>query len=114
MRRELLRIEGLLRKHEFDAQADVVATLLAEYDAPDHTRFQYALQDVALWGGSGSVIDCSITSNARVVTPEVRQDERAFWSALVQLAEEMDRVGLGTARSRDVAATFRRRLAPAV
>ena len=111
MRRELLRIEALLRKHDFDAEADLVATLLVEYDAPDSTRFRHALQDDAMWGGPGSVIDCSVVSSARVVTPEMRHDERAFRSAVVQLAEEMDRAGLGTPHSREVAATFRSWLA---
>ena len=91
-----------------------MAGLLRRYDAPDQAEFRAVLQDVGMWGGSGSVIDCAISSNAREVTSQVRQDERAFWSAIVQLADEMDRVGLATARSRDVAATFRSWLAKAV
>jgi hypothetical protein len=110
MRRELFRIELLLRKHGFDGQADVVADLLTRYDAPDQTEFRRRVQDVEMWGGSGSVIDCAIVANPRHVTPDLQQDERAFRSAIVQLADEMDRAGLGTPRSRDVAATFRARI----
>jgi hypothetical protein len=99
----LMQLETLLRKYHHDGQANVVADIIAsiQHGEPDYKR----LAGVDFWGGSGSVADVNLIPGTK--SDDDKRDIRAFRQAIVNLADEMDKLGIGHARSRDIAATFR-------
>jgi hypothetical protein len=96
LRRSLTELERLLAKHDYPWQAQYVRTLIELQDT-DMQQFVRLLQDGGMWGGSGSVCD---------VAP-LGADERAFRDAMIQTADEMERLGLGCRGSRFIAFVFR-------
>jgi hypothetical protein len=92
----LRELHRLLVKHDYPGQAETVAKLieLREGDGKDFTRL---LQSGEMWGGSGAVWEVG----------SMEGDTRAFRSAIMSLAAEMDEAGLGLEHSNFIANVFR-------
>ena len=86
----------ILTKHDHLGQAEVVQQLLQGLRSGDRSSFPTLLQSVDMWGGSGAVWEVG----------DLGDDTRAFRQAIIDLAAEMDKCGLGMERSRFVASTF--------
>lgn len=59
-----------------------------------------------IWGGSGSVSDLILAQPG--ADAQAKADDRLLQGYVIQVAEAMDELGLGTARSRWVADVFRK------
>jgi translation elongation factor EF-Tu-like GTPase len=105
MNKSLAELEVILTKHGHLAQANVVARL-SELQASDPRAFTDLIQGPEMWGGSGAVWEASFESQA-ISAVETQDDIHRFRLALIDIAEAMDRLGVGTARSRDIASTVR-------
>src|SRR5208283_5939095 len=84
-------------------QAAVAEELLTTLDtpSPDYKR----LAGIDMWGGSGSVADVYLTQS-KTLTEAAQEDRRSFQKALIRIAETMDRLRIGTERSRSTAKMF--------
>jgi hypothetical protein len=93
----------LLRKYAHHGQAEVVEQIADSFVSgnPDYAR----LQGLDMWGGSGAVWETSLSPLRR--TDETVADEGAFRQAIIEIASAMDRLGIGTERSRSTAEIFR-------
>ena len=103
--RDLNQLAELLRKYGHDGQATVVDEIWSTLDTstPDYQR----LAGIDMWGGAGAVWEvCLLTSRVQRATNQGRGDEKSFREAIIRTAAEMDRLGIGTARSPDIAKTF--------
>jgi hypothetical protein len=103
----LQRLEDVLRKYAFFGQANVIAHIANSRRSSAEAEFREAATGIGMWGGAGSVWDAAIAANARVVTPDVRDDERKFRADIIAFAEALEQESLGTPRSREIAAIFR-------
>lgn len=106
MRRERLiealeTARDLLHKYDYAGQADVIERILTSLHA-DGSDYQL-LSGVDMWGGSGAVWDVSL---CQPDAPEHKMDRKKFWKAIVAIAREMDGIGVGTPRSRQIADVF--------
>jgi hypothetical protein len=99
-----IQLESLLRKYQHYGQAHVVSEIIASIHRgePAYKR----LAGVDMWGGSGSVSDVNLIPSG-TKSEEDKREIRAFRQAIVNLAAEIDKLGIGHARSRDIAVTFR-------
>jgi len=99
LERDLTRLSELLHKHGHGGQATIVDQILATVGTltPDYKR----LAGIDMWGGSGSVWEVRLTSSGTCV-----EDERAFCQTIIQIVATMDRLKIGTERSRSIAKTF--------
>ena len=104
---ELRTLERLLRDYKYYAQANAIEDLLELRAAGDEAGFRREVVGVTIWGGSGSVADADLRNHTGPEHPTAREDARAHDRALVALAEALDSAGLGTPRTRQVAATYR-------
>lgn len=103
---DLQRIYDLLSKHEFQGQAEHVQHLL-ELAKSDSSRFAEAIVDGGMWGGSGAVWEVGSFRRPEIDEREATRDELAFRKAIIRLATNMDKIGLGTEGSRSVATAFK-------
>ena len=89
----LTRIAELLQKYGLP-QAEVVSDILKDLQAtsPATTR----LAGVDMWGGSGAIWETALPENAG------REDEIALREEIIRISHEMDRLGIGTTRSRSI------------
>jgi hypothetical protein len=87
-------MERMLRSHGFPELGGRVARLAAEEDA---TVFAAQICSMEVWGGAGSIVD---------VTLNDLNDDRRFNELIVDLAEALDQLGLGTPRTRWVGQTI--------
>jgi hypothetical protein len=92
----LHEIHRILVKHNNPWQAEVVAKLIELRDS-DRNEFVSRLHSGDMWGGSGSVWEVG----------ELGSDTRSYWKAIVLLADEMEREGIGTERSQELARILR-------
>ena len=92
----LQRIHRLLVKNAAFGQALVVEKLIHFRDA-NQAEFTRLLQGRDVWGGSGAVWEVG----------QLGRDSALFWDAVIALADDMERQGLGTERSHFVAETLR-------
>jgi hypothetical protein len=101
----LVQTETLLRKYNFPGQAKVVAEIISSIQRgePDYKR----LSGLDMWGGAGAVWEVALTPGG-IKAEEHERDERAFRQAIINIAAAMNKLGIGHARSRDIAATFRK------
>jgi len=99
LERDLSRLSELLHKYGHGGQATVVDQILATVGttAPDYQR----LAGIDMWGGSGAVWEVRLTPSATQ-----NEDEKAFLQTIIQIAATMDRLKIGTERSRFIAKTF--------
>lgn len=95
----LSEIERLLVKCGYPWQAENVRKLIDLQDT-NEAEFVRLIQDGGMWGGSGAVWE---------VGP-MGEDTVAFKKAMVQLAEEMEDVGLACKGSQFAACCFRNEL----
>jgi hypothetical protein len=100
----LKEIEGLLRKYRHYGHADYVEEILASLETPqpDHDR----LRGLGMWGGAGAVWEVNLPYPQQE-SELTKADQLAFLKAIIRLAEMMNQMGIGTERSREIAATFR-------
>jgi hypothetical protein len=98
----LRNLDELFRKYGYDGQAAVVEKILGSLRTPnpDHGL----LASISMWGGSGAVWEVILSPSTK--SNQVRADEIAFRKAIISIASAMDRLGVGTARSRDIARIF--------
>jgi hypothetical protein len=99
LERDLNRLAELLHKYGRGGQATVVDQILVTVGTPtpDYQR----LAGIEMWGGSGAVWEVRLIPSG---TPN--EDEKAFLQTLIQIAATMDRLKIGTERSRFIAKTF--------
>lgn len=95
---DLGRLSKLLHKHGHSGQATVVDQILDTFGTPtpDYER----LAGIDMWGGSGAVWEVRLTPSGTC-----SEDERAFLRTIIQIAATMDRLEIGTERSRWIAKT---------
>src|SRR5262245_62163898 len=105
MKKKLREIQAILSKYGHSAQADVVARI-ADLDQNDRRTFVDSIQGPEMWGGAGAVWEVALES-PNVPGLEINDDTHRFRLALIEVAKAMDRQGIGTERSRDIAATIR-------
>jgi hypothetical protein len=96
----LRELRDVLVREGYHGQAEMVDRLIQLYDT-DLDAFRRRLQSVDLWGGAGAVWEVNPGGPER----------RRFHELIIRLAEEMQAAGLGTARTQDIADTFRSWLA---
>jgi hypothetical protein len=103
---DLMQLAGLLRKYEHCGQATVVEQIITTLDEsqPDYKR----LAGIDMWGGSGAVWEVSLTSSR--ASSEAQVDKKSFDQTIIRIASEMDRLGIGTERSRSIAKILQERL----
>ncbi|MGH9522510.1 MAG: hypothetical protein ACRD3E_08255 [Terriglobales bacterium] len=91
----------LLNKYDNPGQVDVIDRILSTFhtDVPDYRT----LSGVDMWGGSGAVWEVLLCP---CDTEEHKKDTERFWNAMIDISREMDRIGVGTPRSRQIAETF--------
>ncbi len=87
----LEEMESLLRSHDLKEFADNIRGIAAQ-DNP--AVFAQEISSFAVWGGNGSIVDVTLSDPI---------DERRFNELIVDLAEALDQLGIGTERSRWVA-----------
>jgi hypothetical protein len=92
----LAELERLLAKHEWPWQAGHVHSLIELQDT-NEAEFVRLIQDGGMSGGSGSVWEI----------PNIGEDTVKFREAFIELADEMERIGLGCNGSRFVGYVFR-------
>lgn len=99
LERDLSHLSELLHKHGHGGQAAVVDQILATVGTPtpDYKR----LAGIDMWGGSGAVWEVPLTPFGTD-----SEDEKAFLQTIIQIAATMDRLKIGTERSRFIAKTF--------
>jgi hypothetical protein len=98
----LSQAAGLLRKYGHYGQADVVDEIIASFQTPnpDYKR----LTGIDMWGGSGAVWEVNLASSRKSV--EQSADRQAFHRAIIRIAAGMERLKIGTERSRSIAKIF--------
>jgi hypothetical protein len=84
----LEEMERILRSHDRHELGDLLARIAAE-DNSD--IFQQEVTSLRVWGGKGSIVDATLKEPS---------DERRFNELIVDLAEALDQLGIGTFRSR--------------
>jgi len=101
--KDLLEVAELLSKYKHGGQEQVVRQIVESLSTPnpDFKR----LTGVDMWGGSGAVWE-TILSTCSPTSDDVRRDEKAFQEAIIRVAESLERLGIGTTRSRSIADTF--------
>jgi hypothetical protein len=99
----LIHLENLLRKYHHYAQANVMSDIIAsiERGEPHYKR----LAGVDMWGGAGAVWEVELIPGG-VKSKEHKEDERAFRRSIINIAAQMDQLGIGHARSRSTADIF--------
>jgi hypothetical protein len=95
---DLHRLAGLLHKYGHPRQADVVDRILRtlETPIPDYER----LAGIEMWGGSGAVWEVLLTPRK---SSEQKDDEKSFHQTIIRISAAMDRLKIGTERSRSTA-----------
>jgi hypothetical protein len=107
MEAELRTLERLLRAYKYYAQANAIEDMLELRAAGDEAGFRREVLGATIWGGAGSVADANLRVEAGPEHPMAADDARAHDAAMVALADALEAAGLGTPRTRQVAATFR-------
>jgi hypothetical protein len=100
---DLTRLSELLHKYGHHGQGRVVDEILVSLDTPkpDYKR----LAGVEMWGGSGAVWEVCLTPARR--SKEAQADEKFFHETIIRIAAAMDRLRIGTERSRSNAKIFK-------
>jgi hypothetical protein len=94
----------ILLKYRCDAQAAVIAQL-RELQVNDPGTFVATIQGVSMWGGAGAVWEARLDA-PNIAAAEREHDTCRFRDAIVAIARVMDTLGIGTPRSRGIAATL--------
>jgi hypothetical protein len=99
--KDLSHLAELLHKYGHHGQADVVDQILAtlETPTPDYKR----LAGVDMWGGADAVWEVCLTPRT---SSEDKAAERSFLQTIIRIAATMDRLKIGTERSRSTAKIF--------
>ena len=103
----LRELELLLSKHGYHGQAAAVERIIRFRQVEDRKAFVEAVTGLSVWGGSGSVADVDLRHDPPTSAAEAPADVRRFRGVMIALADALEHEGLGTVRTRDVAATFR-------
>jgi hypothetical protein len=100
--RDLSQLSQLLHKYGHEGQGTVVDEIRATLDtpSPDYQR----LAGIDMWGGSGAVWEINLASSQ--TSSESRMDRTSFHQTIIRVAKDMDKLGIGTERSRFVAKAF--------
>lgn len=102
LRIDLTHLAELLHKYGHHGQGAAVDRILAtlETPTPDYKR----LAGIDMWGGAGAVWDVCLTPSR--ASSEEQADEKSFHQTVIQIAATMDRLKIGTERSRSIAKIF--------
>ena len=90
----LAEMETLLRRHDFADFADRLSVIGSTQNS---IEFAAQVQSLDIWGGTGSIVDVTLGDPF---------EERRFNELIVDLAEALDQLGIGTPRSRWVGQTI--------
>lgn len=99
---DLNQLARLLHKYRH-GQATVVEEIRATLSTPT-PDFQ-RLAGIDMWGGSGAVWEVDFAPFS--TSSEAHADKIAFHQNIIRIAEHMDRLKIGTERSRYIAGAFR-------
>jgi hypothetical protein len=100
--KDLSQLAGLLRKYGHHGYATVVEQIITtlETSNPDYER----LAGTEMWGGSGPVWQACLTPSR--TSGEAQEDEKSCHQTIIRIAATMDRLKIGTERSRCTAKIF--------
>jgi hypothetical protein len=101
--RDLHHLAELLHKYGHHGQADVVDQILQTLETP--TLDCERLAGIEMWGGSGAVWEVLLTPRK---SSEQKDDEKSFHQTIIRIAAAMDRLKIGTERSRSTAKIFQK------
>jgi hypothetical protein len=94
----------LLAKYQHGGQATFVSHLIDMRRGSDPDFFKY-LTSVEMWGGPGSVWEVDkFRSSSR---EEAYTDELRFRNAIISIANQMEKDGVGSERTRFIAESFK-------
>ena len=101
MENELRELARLLQQYGHYGQMEVAEDIAKSLSTPnpDYKR----LTGVDMWGGSGAVWEVCLTLSE---SSEATADKKSFREIIIRIAYSMERLGIATRRSRDIAETF--------
>jgi hypothetical protein len=99
---QMAEIAELLRKYHHP-QAKVVEAIFATLRTPNPDFVR--LCGIEMWGGAGAVWEVCLSSQQ---CEESKSDDQSVRRAFIRLAASMDKIGIGTDRSRFIASTFQK------
>jgi hypothetical protein len=104
LKKDLARLAALHRKYQNYGQMLVLEEIIATFDTPqpDFNR----LAGTEMWGGAGAVWESPLE--------ESPTDKKSFRETVIQIALSIERLGLGTDRSRFIAGTLQSWLAKGI
>lgn len=106
MLKTLTEIRDLLLKHDFPDQGSFVGRLV-EMAEEGSEAFAAEVTGGAVWGGAGAVWEVGTFTGHKLPDAEASRDEAQFHKAIIRLAEQLDTIGIGTVRSRDIPGILR-------
>jgi cell wall assembly regulator SMI1 len=101
----LARLELILERYGYAHQAEYVSRLRLLY-MEDRDRFRDELDDRVMWGGAGSVADSAPLGGSYRDRIRAETDQAQFFRELARLVDELDAVGLATARALELGQAF--------
>ena len=106
MSEQLKIIEDIARRNSFSYHADLVLSLINKLENND-SEFWGLLNSNDVWGGSGSLVDISLSSYSQQDNENVKKDEYDWRCAFIDINEEMILKGIINPCAKSVSKTFK-------
>jgi hypothetical protein len=110
MDNELRTLQKLMHKYGYFGQASAIAEIRGARARGDETAFREQVAGWAIWGREGSVADADLRTMGPPGSSQARADLRDYYQAMIALAESLDELGIGSDRTRQIAASFAKQL----
>jgi hypothetical protein len=94
----------LLAKYECYGQAQYVEKLISAIAEGDRS-YRQLLNSVAMWGGAGAVWECTFRPYSND-TAQAHKDEVDFRKSIIEIARQMEALGIKSDRAAQIAALF--------
>jgi hypothetical protein len=106
MLEQLKIIENIARRNSFSYHADLILDLIDKLENND-SEFWGLLNSNDVWGGSGSLVDISLSSYSQQDKENVKKDEYEWRCVLIDIYEEMIQKGIINSRAEFATKAFR-------